>query len=315
MSDKAIRIIIVALVCSISVFLLWFLDTRQKTTKDEDFTNEPSLVQDFVLEENTEELEESEYEINSGEQNITEDEVTDKTSQSTNLIVDKTEPVAEPQIEDVQNTKVESSIVYNVQNVLNMWRPYVVRVTCIILDEHGNKKSFSDGSGFLSNDPKGALIITNKHVFSPHNNSVTDYCDVYFPESKETVRIEKKDRYTNSKGHDLGALVVTNPSNHVSHLLRNDSTTSRNCIAVKPDSDDDLVIIGYPKGSSKTDISYEQGKLSGYIGSYFISTAKVTEGYSGGIAVSLKNNCFLGITSAAYKEDLTKSLILDVNQF
>ncbi len=311
MKNKITGIILV--VFCISAFIFYFLNKQPKTTEEIIPINENVLTQESISNEEPFEADDLEEDVAN---QVAEENVIEIKPQISIPVVNESISLVETQVEDKkEEVKIKEVAQYNVQDVVKTWRPYVVRVTCIVLDENGNKKSYSDGSGFLSNDPKGALIITNKHVFNPYNNPVTDYYDVYFPESKETVRIEKKDRYTNSKGHDLGALVITDPSSHISNLLRNDSITSRNCTAVKSDSDDSLVIIGYPKGSSKTDVSYEQGKLSGYIGSYFISTAKVTEGYSGGIAVSLKDNCFLGITSAAYKEDLTKSLILDVNQF
>jgi hypothetical protein len=74
---------------------------------------------------------------------------------------------------------------YKLEDVVKEWRPYTVRVTCITLDANGNKKSYSDGSGFLAYDPaRGPSVITNKHVFYVKDGVSTNYCDVYFPENK-----------------------------------------------------------------------------------------------------------------------------------
>ncbi len=205
---------------------------------------------------------------------------------------------------------------YKLEDVIKEWRPFVVRVTCITLDSNGNKKSYSDGSGFLAYDPaKGPTVITNKHVFYVKDGISTNYCDIYFPENKEVVKVEKKDRSVSSKGHDRGNLVITQPSEYVSNLAKNPIAISRDCKNTKPDSTDDVVIMGYPMGRPKDDISYSQGKIVGYQEKYFVSTATIVSGYSGGVAVSLKDNCYLGIPTYAQKDDLSKSLILDINKF
>lgn len=205
---------------------------------------------------------------------------------------------------------------YKLEDVVKEWRPHVVRVTCITLDSTGNKKSYSDGSGFLAYDPaRGPTVITNKHVFYVKDGISSDYCDIYFPESKEVVKVEKKDRYVSSKGHDRGNLVITQPSEYVSNLAKNPIAISRDCKNAKPDSTDDIVIMGYPIGRPKYDISYSQGKIVGYQEKYFVSTATIVSGYSGGVAVSLKDNCYLGIPTYAKGDDLSKSLILDINKF
>ncbi len=205
---------------------------------------------------------------------------------------------------------------YKLEDVIKEWRPYTVRVTCITLDANGNKKSYSDGSGFLTIDPnRGPMVFTNKHVFYVKDWTLSDYCDVYFPESKEVIKIEKKNRFVSGKGQDRGALVITQPSEYVSNLVKNKKITVNDCLRANTDSTDDIVILGYPIGKPKDDISYAQGKIVGYQDKYFVSTATIVSGYSGGVAVSLKDNCYLGIPTYSQKDDLSKSLILDINKF
>lgn len=205
---------------------------------------------------------------------------------------------------------------YKLEDVIKAWRPYVVRVTCITLDSQGNKKSYSDGSGFLSKGvTKAVIVLTNKHVLYTTNGASSDYCDVYFPESKEVVKVEKTDRSFSSKGYDMAALTIKQPSEYVSNLIKNNQITGKDCKTTNPESTDDIVIMGYPIGKPKDDISYSQGKIVGYNERFFISTATMVSGYSGGVAVSLKDNCYLGIPTYAQKDDLSKSLILDSNKF
>jgi hypothetical protein len=205
---------------------------------------------------------------------------------------------------------------YKLEDVIQAWRPYVVRVTCITLDTQGNKKSYSDGSGLLSKGvTKGIIVLTNKHVLYTTGGASSDYCDVYFPESKEVVKVEKADRSFSSKGYDMAALTINQPSEYISNLVKNNQTTGKDCKTANSESTDDIVIMGYPMGKPKDDISHSQGKIVGYNERFFISTATMISGYSGGVAVSLKDNCYLGIPTYAQKDDLSKSLILDSNKF
>ncbi len=241
--------------------------------------------------------------------------VIQKPTESKKVIPETTTPIQIPPVV-ILPVVIPSKENYKLEDVVKAWRPYTVRVTCITLDSNGNKKSYSDGSGFLAYDPaKGPSVITNKHVFYVKDGISSNYCDVYFPESKEVVKVEKKDRYVSSKGYDKGTLVITQPSEYISNLAKNSITTSRDCKATKPESTDDIVILGYPMGKPKDDISYAKGKIVGYQDRYFVSTATIVSGYSGGVAVSLKDNCYLGIPTYSQKDDLSKSLILDINKF
>lgn len=312
MKSKILGIFVV--VCFASILIFVFTKNHQ-AAPEESVPSEDTFVQESIAEEM--QIENTDIPNPAVEDSTTKQTISKQAKETQ-------EPITTKQLEPVVESKVEESIIveekkpivtYTTQDIIKTWRPYVVRVTCIFLDANGSKKSYSDGSGLLSNNPsKGSIIVTNKHVFSPANMASSDYCEVYFPESKEVVKVDKKDRFVNGKGYDLGALVITQPSSYVSELTKAQLTNTKDCPA-NQDSTDNIIIVGYPKGSSKEDISYKEGQLVGYRNPYFISSATVVEGYSGGIAVSLKDNCFVGTVSAAYKEDMTKSLILDVNKF
>lgn len=202
---------------------------------------------------------------------------------------------------------------YKLEDIVKEWRPNTVRVTCITLDAQGNKKSYSDGSGLLTMDlSKNIFVLTNKHVFYI-NGHLSDYCDIYFPGNGEVYKVEKTERSVSSIGKDLARLKILRPTEYIKEVIQN-SSKKRDCKNKTVDSTDDIVIIGYPQGKPKNDISYNTGKIVGYLDDYFISTATMISGYSGGVAVSLKDNCFLGTPTFQKKDDLTKSLILDINK-
>ena len=62
-----------------------------------------------------------------------------------------------------------------------------------------------------------------------------------------------------------------------------------------PDIGDEVVILGYPAIGASSGITATDGIISGYDGDYYVTSAKVNSGNSGGIAVDLKNDCNLGI--------------------
>ncbi len=198
--------------------------------------------------------------------------------------------------------------------IINIWKPYTVRVTCITLDEYGNKKSYSDGSGLLSRSSKGTpLVVTNKHVLFTKNKKLSDYCNVYFPTTKEVIKVTSRDR-TGSKTKDIANLIIKKPTDSVTNLLKNDKLISKDCKNVKLDSSEKIAILGYPLGSNKSEVSVIKGTITNYEEYFYVSNATIVSGYSGGVAISLKDNCYLGIPTYVKKDDLSKSLILDVNK-
>lgn len=60
-------------------------------------------------------------------------------------------------------------------------------------------------------------------------------------------------------------------------------------------------------------IAVTEGIISGFEGNYFITSAKVEHGNSGGAAIHVRNNCLLGLPTFAqvgYIESLAR--ILDI---
>ena len=74
--------------------------------------------------------------------------------------------------------------------------------------------------------------------------------------------------------------------------------------------------MGYPSIGSQTDITATEGIISGYDGNYYVTSAKVERGNSGGAAVALKDNCYLGIPTFVQVGDIESlARILDARVF
>ena len=70
-------------------------------------------------------------------------------------------------------------------------------------------------------------------------------------------------------------------------------------ICSKVEAGDRLIILGYPAIGSKTGLTVTEGIVSGFDGNYYITSAKIDRGNSGGAAILVGDNCYLGIPSAS----------------
>lgn len=96
-------------------------------------------------------------------------------------------------------------------------------------------------------------------------------------------------------GSDNGNIYINNPDDY----LINMKIEGRHECTSTPEVGDSIVILGYPSIGSQTDITATQGIISGYDGEYYITSAGIDHGNSGGAAIDEKNNCYLGIPTWA----------------
>lgn len=204
------------------------------------------------------------------------------------------------------------------EEVLSLWKPYVVKVTCVLLNKDGSKKSYSEGTGILGNYKKGIQVLSNRYIYNVKGYSA-NYCEVTIPTSKEVFKIDKKNWSINSQQERI-LFSIKQPSEHLKWLmsLPDYKKTQIDCKSKQILVGSDLAILGYPKGSDKSQASVIKGKVlstSSSTSEYITSDIKMQEGLAGGVTISQSNNCYVGIATFAKKEDSTKSLILDVNKF
>ena len=89
----------------------------------------------------------------------------------------------------------------------------------------------------------------------------------------------------------MGYIYINNPSDYFKNLTQ----TSLLFVRKKPFLGDEIVVLGYPSIGSRNGLTATEGIVSGFDGNYFITSAKVEQGNSGGAAILLKDNCLLGI--------------------
>ena len=185
-----------------------------------------------------------------------------------------------------QKEKIASSI--DVSSVITEWSKRVGRVECMFTLTDG-RRARSVGSAVATYDSEGLLYVTNKHVLTGNKALVPDECSVTMADGARSVRIPKTGITTSSE-KDLGWLSAGTsvpPLDSVPTKL-----TSCNS---KPAIGDELIILGFPSVGSMTSVTATEGIISGFDEGMYVTSAKIERGNSGGAAVHLKNNCFLGI--------------------
>jgi len=185
-------------------------------------------------------------------------------------------------------SKVKS---YDATTIISHWRPLIANVECQFkYSDTGRIYQTSSGSGIaIKFDNLPSAILTNKHILTDGNGYGADSCSVKLLDSAE--KIISSDTKSLVKNYDLGYIYINNPSDYFKNLT---SVFPSLCYQ-KPSLGDDIVALGYPSIGSTSGLTATEGIISGFDGNYFITSAKVEQGNSGGAVILLKDNCLLGI--------------------
>lgn len=208
-----------------------------------------------------------------------------------------TESARKAQEESAQNKisaleeKISQTKTYSLSSIISQWRPLIANVECQFkYSDTSRLYQKSSGSGIaikFGNTP--SAILTNKHVLIDSNGYGADSCSAKLLDSNEILA--SSDIRSATKEYDLGYIYINNPGDYFKNLTSNFPSLC----SQKPFLGDEIVVLGYPSIGSKNGLTATEGIVSGFDGNYFITSAKVEQGNSGGAAILLKDNCLLGI--------------------
>ena len=207
--------------------------------------------------------------------------------------------------------------------IINEWRPRIAYIECIYGDTSGKIFQISAGTGVVSNYiSNGSIgIFTNKHVllasrFGSSPKYTPESCSVKLPNNDEPYEFSFVGKSFNENlktrgDYDFGALIFSSPDKYVLDLADRPFQWCRAPIG------DQIIVLGYPSyGSRNNDITITEGIISGYDFPYYTTSAKIEHGNSGGVAIDVKNNCYIGIPTGAITGDIESlGRILDVSRF
>jgi len=183
-------------------------------------------------------------------------------------------------------------------DIIAEWDNRVAEVTCFWPSET------SGGSATLVNlTSHGVTAVTNKHVIS-------DSTSTYAPDSCVVGIYENGARVVNyiSPGNpvwigssDWGYIYLDNSEAPSDNGFFNKVTNNQLIICKESQVNlgDQIVILGYPAIGTKNGITATEGIISGIETDYYVTSAKIDHGNSGGAAISVKNDCWIGIPTWA----------------
>lgn len=189
---------------------------------------------------------------------------------------------------------VDSNKQPEISNIVRKWRPYTAYIICSWTEP---KEAYGSGSGKIEKlDEEGnALILTNKHVLFKED-STPEECLVTFPEITKIYKLEKP-KVESDDALDVAYLTVTEPDQFILSLITN-VKDERLCLD-GVSLGDKIIALGYPGIGTSGDVTVTDGIISGSEDEFYISTVKLDYGNSGGLAVHVEKNCYLGIPTAS----------------
>lgn len=199
---------------------------------------------------------------------------------------------------------------YDLVSIISQWRGITASVQCDFL--FGG----TSGSGILLKfrEESGEIIgvLTNKHVLTDSFGRIASSCRVEFPlrANVYTGTSQNKDIEIATADLDFGRIIIKEPDSYIKNLTREEIDVCKSRAQIG----DEIIILGHPAIGSRGDITATEGIISGFDGDYYITSAKVERGNSGGTAVLLKDNCLLGVpTFVSFGALESLARILDIN--
>lgn len=204
------------------------------------------------------------------------------------------------------------------RTVIETWLPRVARVTCRIPSDSGGDPddSVTNASGTLFTIDGTRTIVTNAHAIDNNakNPQASELCKVRFDGQDEGDAYQvQQSRLTlfDEDVFDLGLM-------DVGSLLTNHTgvSTNRGLCTHSPKVGDDIIVLGYPKIGAQESVTITEGVIAGFEENYYVTSANIGSGSSGGAAIDVERNCYLGIPTFT-RIDRTGALgrILEVRSF
>ncbi len=242
----------------------------------------------------------------------------ENTSSENNQVINKTIKKAELENKIIENkaTQKISALEAKLANspkdlirIIGEWKPRVAKISCIWKDTSGKTYATGGGSGFIFKENTESVehtwVLTNKHVFLDNNKYTPYTCTIKLPELESGLEIDfKSGNYHIIEPLDIGLIEVINPDTYIKSLTTVKKTFTEVFCQYKASLGEKIAILGYPTIGTIGDITATEGIISGYDGDFYITSAKIERGNSGGIALSIEKNCILGIPTFAKKGEI-----------
>jgi len=184
--------------------------------------------------------------------------------------------------------------------IVSRWEPFVYKIICTFppYNEQGR------GSAIVEQVDNTLRFITNEHVLEEDGERPT-VCTLSKPENesisvdifRNTISVENNTDV--GYGKFSAAIPALNKSKYCTE---------------QPAIGDRIVTLGYPGIGASGSITATEGIISGIEDEYYVTSAKIESGNSGGAAIHVKNDCLIGLPTIVVRgklESLARILPLD----
>ena len=178
----------------------------------------------------------------------------------------------------------------SLSSLISEWSPAVPMVGCSFAD---GTEEF--GSGTLIEFGDGGIdIVTNAHVVTEDFTSSPTACVAQLSGDGNYQSWKSSSGITvSTNGFDWALMKVTG-TNLDNYIAAHSISSSKLC-QTTPNIGDSIVILGYPGNGATQSITATQGIISGYDNGYYVTSTVIDHGSSGGAAIDVQNDCYLGI--------------------
>lgn len=180
----------------------------------------------------------------------------------------------------------------NTTDIVNQWSGAVYKVVCRFIGANG-KAYTQSGSGLGFNMSDSAVFMTNRHILTPEIGGSLDRCAVsqngaeLFLLDLENTRVDVE--------LDFAFYVFSSPQN----VFKKRLTSENICKTTSVSQGESIVILGYPITGVKNSATVTEGIIAGVEENFYVTSAKIEQGNSGGAAVLTSQSCLLGLPTYA----------------
>lgn len=266
---------------------------------------------------------------------IEKEKIAQEVQQQKDLEVEKlrqeVEALKDKKPEIIQQTTIKKAPTPKTENdltsIIKQWRPRVAFIDCKVVTVSSNVEiGRQSGSGYVLGADTGngdLVVLTNNHVIDVALHNIygesigltmpPTSCDIWVPGDSQFATVYNNDSgitFAGSKKEDFGTINIKNPTPYMKKVI---GINGGSMCDKKAELGEKILILGYPGIGDQNDITVTDGIVSGYDGNYYITSAKVEAGNSGGVAILLKNNCYLGIPTFVQVGDIESlARVLDI---
>jgi hypothetical protein len=200
---------------------------------------------------------------------------------------------------DTKSLKLAQKSGVSLSSIITEWRTRTAFLVCNGIDSATGQAYSQTATAYIHRFANGNVrAITNKHAVTDSYGNLVSGCEIQIPTDPVSIFVTFKDMISHPDPTiDASEIALDNNDKYISSM-----TKKKVCFQqsdVKVNVGDQVVILGYPAIGSQTDITATEGIISGYNYPYYITSAKIDHGNSGGLAILVKGDCYLGIPSGA----------------